>query len=175
MRFNGFYRFYRFYRFYGFYGDGAAHQKKRRKVFKAPSPREGAARRAGDRETGAQAVYLHIRDRLRNEATVSSLSNIFLMTTYPPAPRRRPLSVKGVLFYSFFTPRRRGFVSPYLIISSIFLMGRKRFLDFARNDDTREVIVLHSSFTILQKGASSRHSILRLWRAPSSRGCSAGR
>ena len=49
-----------------------------------------------------------------------------------------------------------------------------RFLGFARNDDTREVIILHTSFTFLQKGASSRHSILRLRRAPSSRGCSAG-
>ena len=49
-----------------------------------------------------------------------------------------------------------------------------RFLDFARNDHTRGAIVLHTSFTILLKGASSRHSILRLRRAPSSRGCSTG-
>ena len=80
-----------------------ASNKKRREVFKAPSPREGAARRAGDRETGVQTAYLHIRNRLRNEATVSSVSNIFLTTPYPPAPRRRPLSVKGG--YSTHFPR----------------------------------------------------------------------
>ena len=51
-----------------------------------------------------------------------------------------------------------------------------RFLGFARNDETREAIILHTSFTILQKGASSRHSILRLSRAPLLQGsCSAGR
>ena len=149
-----------------------ASNKKRREVFKAPSPREGAARRAGDRETDVQTAYLHIRNRLRNEATVSSVSNIFITTPYPPAPRRRPLSVKGG--YSTHFPRHDAEES-FPLISSIFLPGRKRFLDFARNDDTKGAIVLHTSFTILQKGTSSRHSILRRWRAPSSRGCSAGR
>ena len=38
----------------------------------------------------------------------------------------------------------------------------------------KERFVLHTSFTILLKAASSRHSILHLRRAPSSRGCSAG-
>ena len=102
-----------------------ASNKKRRAVFKATFPREGAARRAGDRETGVQTAYLHIRNRLRNEATVSSVSNIFLMTPYPPAPRRRPLSVKkrGILLISHATTQRNRFPLSHLS----FCRGEKDF------------------------------------------------
>ena len=150
---------------------GAAHQIKSAAKFSKPLPLGKGPPAGRGRETGVQTAYLHIRNRLRNEATVSSVSNIFLTTPYPPAPRRRPLSVKGG--YSTHFPRHDAEES-FPLISSIFLPGRKRFLNFARNDNTRGAIILHTSFTFLQKGASSRHSILRLWRAPSSRGCSAG-